>query len=241
MKHAAAFFLALILFSSCNSQNTAIKNLNPTDFEKGINQSNVQLIDVRTPEEFKEKHIALAKNININDANFEKQISELDKSKPTYIYCLAGGRSKRAAEFAANNGFKEVYNLEFGINSWMGEKKAVVSGAGQPMQTTSIGMSFDDYLNHLKASPKLVLVDFNAVWCGPCKLLKPIVQKVVKKNTDKMELFEIDVDKNATVANTMNVRSIPLLILYKQGKEVWRSLGLVEEEEIADKVKQFSN
>ena len=153
---------------------------------------------------------------------------------------MAGGRSKKAGNIAAENGFKEVYNLEFGINSWLSENKAVVNGEGVAVQSNNIGISFDDYLNHLKASDKLVLVDFNAVWCGPCKTLKPIVQKVVKKNSAKVELFDIDVDKNATVANTMNVRSIPLLILYKQGKEVWRNLGLVEESLITQKIELFS-
>ena len=240
MKHAAVFFLALFLFSSCNSQNPAVKNLNPTDFEKGINQSNVLIVDVRTPEEFKEKHISGAKNVNINDAEFNTRLNELDKSKSIYLYCLAGGRSKRAAEIAATSGFKNIYNLEFGINSWLSENKTVVSGTGETVKTGSVGISFDDYLNHLKASPKLVLVDFNAVWCGPCKILKPTVIKLVKKNDAKVELFDIDVDKNSTVANTMNVRAIPLLILYKQGKEVWRNMGLAEEELIQGKIDEFS-
>ncbi len=241
MKNLSALFFALFLFSSCNSQTAAVKNITPTEFEKGIKQSNVLLVDVRTPEEFQEKHISGAKNININDAEFKTRLNELDKSKPIYIYCLAGGRSKKAADIAASSGFKEVYNLEFGINSWVSEKKAVVSGSGQLVQTNSIGMSFDEYLNHLKLASKLVLVDFNAVWCGPCKILKPIVLKVVKKNAEKVELFEIDVDKNSTVANTMNVRAIPLLILYKQGKEVWRNMGLADEDLIQEKVKEFSN
>lgn len=241
MRTFAALFFTLFLFTSCNSQNPSVKNLSPAEFDKGLKQTNVQILDVRTPQEFKEKHISGAVNLDINDADFEKQMLELDKTKPAYIYCLAGGRSKRAADFAAKNGFKEVYNLEYGINAWIGEGKKVVTGAGEMVQTGGNGISFDDYLNHLKASPKLVLVDFNAVWCGPCKSLKPIVAKVIKKNTDKVDLFEIDVDKNSTVAKTMNVRAIPLLILYKQGKEVWRSMGLVEEELIAEKVQQFSN
>jgi thioredoxin 1 len=116
----------------------------------------------------------------------------------------------------------------------------VVSGTGEKVDVKGIGMSFDDYLNHLKASSKLVLVDFNATWCGPCKILKPRVERVIKKNADKVDLFDIDVDKNTAVGKTMNVRAIPLLILYKQGKEVWRSMGVVEEEDIADKVRQFS-
>jgi thioredoxin len=237
MKLFKATFLLVVLFAGCNAQ---VKNLNVSDFEKGINTAGVQILDVRTPDEFAEKHIAGAVNINVNDAAFDKKLAELDKTKPVYVYCLAGGRSKKAADFAAANGFKDVYNLEFGINSWLSEGKPVVSGKGEKVQAGSIGMSFDDYLNHLKASPKLVLVDFNAVWCGPCKTLKPIVNRVVKKNADKVELFDIDVDKNSTVANTMNVRAIPLLILYKGGKEVWRNMGLAEEELIEGKINEFS-
>lgn len=240
MKNLLIAFFSVCLFASCNGQNAGFKNLNPTDFDKGINQTNAQIVDVRTPEEYTSKHISGAKNININDGSFEKQMLALDKNKPLYVYCLAGGRSKKAAEFAANNGFKEVYNLEFGINAWISEDKHVVSGSGAPVQAGTIGMSFEDYLAHLKASSKLVLVDFSAVWCGPCKQLKPVLHKAQKKNADKLEVFEIDVDKNPTVANTMNVRAIPLLILYRQGKEVWRSMGLVDEDLIQSKVNEFS-
>jgi|ERR1043165_124719 thioredoxin len=241
MRAMGAVLLAFLLFAGCNSQNSSVKNLSPADFESAIKQAEAQLVDVRTPEEYLEKHIAGAKNIDINDPGFEKQMLGLDKSKPTYIYCLAGARSRKAADFAAKNGFGNVSNLESGMNAWLAENKPVVSGTGEPVNPEGMGMSFDDYLNHLKASPKLVLVDFNAVWCGPCKTLKPIVAKIVKENADKVDLFDIDVDKNVAVAKTMNVRSIPLLILYKQGKEVWRVIGAVDEETIAAKVKEFSN
>ncbi len=239
-KSISTLFLAIFFITACNSQNATVKNLNPTDFEKQIAQSGAQLVDVRTPEEFKEKHIEGAKNINYNDAAFQKQLSTLDKSKPVYIYCLSGGRSKKAADQAVALGFTQVYNLEFGINSWLSENKPVTDASGEKVNTSSIGMSFDDYLNHLKQSNKLVIVDFNAVWCGPCKILKPRVQKVVKKYSDKVELFDIDVDKNSTVANAMNVKGIPLVIFYKQGKEVWRSMGLIEEELLTEKVLEFT-
>lgn len=240
MKSLTTLFALFLLFTGCNGQNAQVKNINPAAFEAAINKGDIQLIDVRTPEEFSEKHIAGATNININDAGFDKKLNALDKSKPVYVYCLAGGRSKKAADIAATNGFKEVYNLEYGINSWLSEKKPVVGGNGEKVQQGVVGMSLDDYLAHLKASPKLVLVDFNAVWCGPCKTLKPIVHRVEKRNADKVEVFEIDVDKNSTLANTMNIRAIPLLILYKGGKEVWRNMGLAEEELIESKVKEFS-
>ncbi len=230
-------FVALLCYS-CNSQNAAVKNLNPDSFEKGIANSNVQLVDVRTPEEYTEKHIANAVNINVNDNDFDKRMGALDKSKPTYIYCLVGGRSKKAADWAAEHGFTEVYNLEKGINSWTSAKKPVVTATGK---APSEGMSFDDFISYIKNSNKqLVIVDFNAVWCGPCKLLKPAVINTAQKNTDKLELLDIDVDKNPEISRAMNIQNIPLLILYKQGKEVWRNLGLVDEKTIASKIAQYS-
>ena len=231
------FFLLLLLFTSCNSQQP-FKSIDATEFEKGIGQANIQLVDVRSSEEFKEKHISRATNININGENFETAMNRLDKTKPTYIYCLAGGRSNKASEWATANGFTQVYNLEDGINSWIKEGKEVVNGNEEKVSGSN-GMSFDDYLRHLKVSEKLVIVDFNAVWCGPCKILKPIVLRVVKKNNDKVELFDIDVDQNNAVANTMNVKSIPLLIIYKQGRELWRNLGLLDEADLEAKVKEL--
>ena len=239
-KSFITLFMAVFFITACSSQNTTVKNLNATDFEKQITQNSVQLVDVRTPEEFKEKHIEGAQNINYNDASFQNKLSGLDKSKPLYIYCLAGGRSKKAADQAVALGFNQVYNLEFGINSWISENKPVTNSTGEKVNTSSIGMSFDDYLNHIKQSPKLVIVDFNAVRFGPCKILKPRVQKIVKKYNDKVELFDIDVDKNSTVANTMNVKGIPFIIFYKQGKEVWRNMGLIEEELLNEKVVEFT-
>lgn len=231
---------SVMILLGCNSQPSAFKNLDPAQFEKGITGPGVQIIDVRTPEEFSEKHIAGSTNYNFNNpSEFQAGMEKLDKSKPVYIYCLAGGRSRKASDWALANGFKEVYNLEFGINSWIEAKKTVVSGSGDVVKGSS-GMTFDQYLQRIKTSKKLVLVDFNAVWCGPCKMLKPIVTKVVRKNSDKVELFDVDVDANNAVASAMNARSIPLLILYKDGKEVWRNLGLTDENTIAAKVMEFS-
>ena len=236
LKSLITTFLIALIFTSCNSQTAAVKQLNVDEFEKGISEGKVQLIDVRTPEEFKEKHIAGAVNMNVNSKNFEEQITSLDKSKPVYFYCLAGSRSQKASELAAKEGFASVNNLEKGITGWIGANKPVTTATGEAPST---GLSMDDYLTHIKNPDKLVLVDFNAVWCGPCKQLKPYITRLSKKNSAKLELFEVDVDKNPKVATAMNINGIPLLILYKQGKEVWRNMGLLDESELNDKVKKF--
>jgi rhodanese-related sulfurtransferase len=78
----------------------------------------VQLIDVRTPAEFKQGHIKGALNIDVTDASFEKDLEQLNKNKPVYIYCRSGQRSNTAAKKMAQAGFDTLYDLKGGINNW---------------------------------------------------------------------------------------------------------------------------
>jgi len=233
MKRIISIISVVLMFAACNTSGQKSSNISVDEFQKQIADANVQLVDVRTPEEFGQKHIANAKNININSNSFEKELGALDKSKPLYVYCLSGGRSSKAADWAQKNGFKEVYNLDGGVLAWMNNGKPVVKGE----EAVAKELSQNDYLAAINKE-KLVLVDFNAVWCGPCKVLKPRVKKVVKEKSEQVELLDIDVDKNPAVSNYMNVQSIPLLILYKQGKEVWRKLGVADEDEMKQAIER---
>lgn len=80
-------------------------------------------------------------------------------------------------------------------------------------------------------SDKKVLIDFYADWCGPCKRLSPIVDKVAKEKTD-VKFVRIDVDNNKELANRYNVSSIPTLVVIENGKEINRSVGLIPEDSI---------
>lgn len=79
-----------------------------------------------------------------------------------------------------------------------------------------------------------VLVDFYAVWCGPCKMLAPIVEKVVEENPE-VKLLRVDVDKNEELSARYNIVSIPTLIYFKDGNPINASVGFIPE----DKVKAF--
>lgn len=233
-----ALIIACIL-TSCNLfGGQKYQTLKAGDFAKKISEGAVQLVDVRTPEEYAEKHLKEAVNINFNDDNFIDKIEKLDKTKPVYVYCLSGGRSSKAAALITSKGFAQVYNLDGGILAW--------NEAGLPVETpagtqggAAKGMSFDDFLKHTK-SDKLVLVDFSAVWCGPCKILKPIVEQTTEANKDEVELLAIDVDKNPAVSDAMHITGIPLLILYKNGKEVWRQLGVTDRPTLEKQISQNS-
>lgn len=78
----------------------------------------IQLIDVRTPEEFQEGHLENAQNMNYYDDDFKQQLSVLDKNQKVYVYCKKGGRSASAAELMSEMGFTEIYDLEGGMDKW---------------------------------------------------------------------------------------------------------------------------
>jgi rhodanese-related sulfurtransferase len=108
--------LTLIFVSNSFSQNAKLVNVE--GFKKEISNKSVQLIDVRTPNEFNFGHINNAININFNDPNFKTNIEILDKNKTVYLYCQAGGRSAKASKNLINSGFKKVVELEGGYNLW---------------------------------------------------------------------------------------------------------------------------
>jgi len=95
--------------------------------------------------------------------------------------------------------------------------------------------SFKEIINQ----PMPVLVDFAADWCGPCKALAPILKEVKLTLKEQIKIIKIDVDKNQKMAAKLNVRGVPTLILYKEGKQVWRQSGVVPKNSIISKVKEF--
>src|SRR5262249_15129933 len=101
--------------------------VNAAEFEKGIQSKDVQVVDVRRPDEFKEGHIKSAVLANWQDQpQFEEKVKTLDKNKPVYVYCLAGVRSDKAADALLKKGFLKVVQLDGGIKAW--------KDAGKPLE-----------------------------------------------------------------------------------------------------------
>ena len=101
-----------------NAPETIAKNVDVAEFKKLVDGGEGQILDVRTPGEIAEGYIKGATQIDIFDANFKSKIVELDKEKPVYVYCKAGGRSSKAMGLMKSIGFKTVYNLNGGIGAW---------------------------------------------------------------------------------------------------------------------------
>ncbi|MBD5345783.1 MAG: thioredoxin [Bacteroides sp.] len=95
----------------------------------------------------------------------------------------------------------------------------------------------NEFDNFIKDS-KPTLVDFFATWCGPCKMQAPILEEVKNKLGDQVNIIKIDVDKNPEISQRYNVRSIPTLIVFKNGEALWRGYGLHQADQLEAKLKE---
>lgn len=222
-------FLSLTLFS-CQGQNSGkIEKLDAKAFQEKINNNaDIQLLDVRTPEEYSEQHIGNATNIDWNGTDFEQKTAVFDKKKPIYVYCLSGGRSNKAAHKLAEMGYQKVYELDGGIMKWN------AAGFAKPSNET-IGITQEDF-NKLLISDKKVLIDFYADWCAPCKKMAPYLEKMSKEMANKLVIIRIDADKNKTLVNQLKVDGLPTLLLYENKVLQWKNEGFISEADLTKKL-----
>lgn len=95
--------------------------------------------------------------------------------------------------------------------------------------------TFNDIIN----GEGLILVDFFATWCQPCKMMHPVLEQVKAELGERIRIIKVDVDKHGTTANQYRIQSVPTLMLFRQGEMLWRRSGAMSKTELIDTIKQF--
>ncbi len=229
------FLIISLLFFAPNvfSQNKDpfLLSINDFDIKLKENAGMAQLVDVRTTEEYLRGHLKRASNLNFNDDNFEDLVkAKLDKNRPVFIYCFSGRRSSDAAVFLRDLGFKEVYDMAGGFAKWTSSSKPYVS---DNITTQPIAAFTMENLERIIKANDLVLIDFYAEWCAPCKKMTPILNKIADENKE-IKLLKIDAEKSDNIATAYKVEEIPTYIIIKKGRQVWRGVGEMDEAEIKE-------
>ncbi len=95
--------------------------------------------------------------------------------------------------------------------------------------------SFSEIVNE----KPLVLVDFFAEWCGPCKMMKPILEELKQKMGDEITILKVDVDKSPQASAAYNISGVPTLVLFKDGKLTWRQSGVVPASQLEKIIRSY--
>lgn len=228
------FFAAFSL--NVAAQETGIKLLPAKAYAQALHSADQkQIIDVRTPEEFQSGHIAAAKNINLYDQDFKAQLEKLNKQEPVFVYCKVGGRSAKAAKILNELGFVNIYDLDGGMMSWESNKLPVAT-VEKAVKSGTNSFTVSDF-DKLLADNKILLVDFYAPWCIPCREMEPSLKNLEKEYKGKVTFSRIDMDKAKPLAQKLNIESIPVLAVYKNGKELKRVNGFQSTAQLRELIK----
>jgi rhodanese-related sulfurtransferase len=184
------------------------------------------LLDVRTIEEFNAAHIANALQANWNnESEFATRTNHLDKEKPLYIYCQAGGRSAAANNWLQKQGFKNIVELSGGMIAWKKENKPVV-GVAPVTQFTKADLD-----KMMDKKDEVYLIDFGAAWCAPCVKMKPTIEELQKEYKGKFTFINIDAGVQINLQKEMAVESLPTFFVYKNDTMLMRFEGITTKEQ----------
>ena len=122
------------------------------------------------------------------------------------------------------------------ISSFINTKTSNELMANDVSEERIIELSDNDFDSFVSGSDKKILVDFYATWCGPCKMLSPIIEEIAGENND-VEFVKVDIDKCGMISNRFRVQSIPTLVVIENGNEINRSVGLIDKNQVEELIK----
>ncbi len=227
MKKKAFLFLLLLMGSLASFSQ---RKLSTEEFASMLRDSaGFQLVDVRTPAEYREAHLINSENIDFKNPDFASRIEKLDKTRPVMVYCLAGSRSADAAKVLLDSGFSRVYDMYGGYIKWSSEgKPAAGKSVAKDGPKAHLALASGEF-SRLLDTDKPVLIDFTAEWCKPCIEMLPTIKKLEKEYEGRAVIKVIDYDANKSLSIDQGVYYLPALLLFKNGKLVWQKEGKLSE------------
>ncbi|MDR2680126.1 MAG: hypothetical protein LBC47_04875, partial [Tannerella sp.] len=187
-----------------------------------------QIIDARSPEEFARNRIKGAINIRVTDSlDIETVVRKLNPNVPVFTYSINSGRGEILAAKLREAGMKEVYALPGGLANWV--------GSGYPLETSIADDSAltGGQFRQIVESGKWVLVDFGSSYCGGCRRLIPVLDALKKEYPETLKIVKIELDENPEIIREQKIEALPTLVLFKQGKPVWKHKGFIDETELS--------
>lgn len=233
MNRILSLFLSIICFGCVVNENRELVNVQRF-YDQITRLSSATIVDVRTPNEFHQGHLINAINVDWNDENFEQQVAVLDKEKPVFIYCLSGGRSSRAAKKMLELNFKNVIELKGGIIEWRKNEFPEVKETSNSYKSISISE-----FNNSLISEKLVVVSYYAKWCAPCKVMKPFLEEISQKMSDKVTLVSIDYDQNLPLMKTLGIEGLPTTQFYAKSELLDSKIGFISKKQIEEFIEKL--
>ena len=223
-------FISLIACNDISSQRVSAEDF----YTKLVDDNSSIIIDVRTPEEFSKGHLRNALNINWFDENFESQVEILSRERPVFIYCLSGGRSAKALDKISGMGFKNSYELDGGILEW--RKNNYPESIIKVDHEKSLSVN---EFSELITSEKIVMVDYFAKWCAPCKVMEPFLDDLSEKYSDKLKFIRIDYDQNLPLVKSLGVQGLPVIQIYYDNQLLWSQDGFSDKNTIETQIKKY--
>ena len=212
MKRLLIYITTLCFLNSClSSTEKKVLDISAVDFSSKIITNPGIILDVRTANEINNGHIENASFLDFYDENFNEKAAWINKELPVYVYCHAGGRSKKAAEILIDLGQKEVYNITGGFREWNDNGFKVIN-QGKELSFKSKTYSSDEIESVINQNKSVLLV-FKTPWCLPCKKLIPVLNEL-KELYPQTYVLELNMDTNSQIAKYYDVSSIPTLLYF---------------------------
>ncbi len=227
----------IMLWTTAFAQEPGFKQVNAQAFYKLLTSGKGMILDVRTKSEFDNEHIANSQYLNFYALDFKKKLLMLPKDEAIYLYCTTGYRSEKAAKYLAKNGYKKVYNLEHGILEWNLENLPVIEG--EPSAKLMADKVNPDLFKQIISSDTLVLIDFYATWCGPCRKMMPLIDSIRTQYHPALTVFKVNVDVSKKLIKQEKIIGVPLFRMYRKGVLLFEKDGMMSRKELEETIEKY--